>query len=113
MTRTRTGVRRWLPAVLRRRPAATPADPEVVARHAELLAAYAEVNTRANDAARARRRLRELVDQIPDGVWAGWRKTHAKPARVVDMEQVRTLLTHRGIEVPMRDGAPRLEVGPA
>jgi hypothetical protein len=76
----------------------------------EVLAAYAAASDRAKEAARERARLRKLVDQIPDGVWGGWRKSYGASARIVDLDRVRELLLALEVEVPMKDGEPRLVV---
>lgn len=78
---------------------------------AELLAAYAAVNTRAREAEREKRALRKEVDELPvDVVFGGWRKRFGTPAEVVDHDRVKALLAERGLEVPMKDAAPPLVV---
>jgi len=92
----------------RRPPAPTPAPTQ--STYADLLAEYAAARARANEAEREKDRLRSLVDQIPEGRHGAWSKALGSSRRILDQETARQMLLERGLKVPMKDGAPRLEV---
>jgi hypothetical protein len=80
------------------------------AEHAEVLAKYSAACTAASEAEREKRRLRKLVDEIPEGDYGGWRKRLGDPAEVLDRDAVEQDYARRGLAVPKKAAAAPLVV---
>lgn len=87
-----------------------PAQLGLVAAYAAVLEAFHNTRKRFNDTKKELDRLRDLVDQIPAGTHGHWRKHFGDPSRIVDRDQLNALLVSRGLEMPFKDGNPKLEV---